>query len=362
MSYYGSGHTYGARADASWSYRGLRVGIIENETVRAVVLTDKGADVVSLVHKPTDTEFLWRSPVGIRDPRRLVSGGDSDAAWLDCYPGGWQSVFPNGGWHSSHRGADLGLHAESTLLPWDVEVVEGGPDTAVLACRVALARTPLSATRTFTVSTGSPELTVRETLVNRAGEPFPVSYGQHIVFGPPFLSGDCIVDLPGGTVHVHPDSYSDHHRLRPGARSAWPTGVGADGSPVDLRQIQAPGAGFEDLVYIEELAGGWYAITNTASGVGLAVRFPRDLYPYLWYWQGSGGGAGYPWWSRTYNVGLEPFTSATTAGLAAAIEDGSAVWLAPGASVTGELRLTPYLSRGGVQTLTDSGSLVLREG
>lgn len=358
MVYYGASHSYGARVDTAWCYRGLRTAFIENELLRAVILLDKGADVISLVHKPTDTEFLWRSPTGVRAPHGFVSGtGAGDQLWLDRYEGGWQSVFPNGGWPSAYRGADLGLHAESTLLPWDVAVADEGPERAALTCRVQLARTPLASTRTFGVEQGRPVLTVTETLVNLAGEPFPISYGQHIVFGAPFLSDACVIDLPGGIVHVHPVEYSANHRLRAGARSPWPNAIGKDGSSVDLRQVPAPGAGYEDQVYLGDLPDGWYAVTNRERQVGLAVRFPHELYRYLWYWQVFSGGAGYPWWSRTYNAGLEPFTSATNQGLQAAVADGSALWLPPGGEVSSTLTVTAFTGQHRVRSVLPDGSI-----
>jgi hypothetical protein len=114
------------------------------------------------------------------------------------------------------------------------------------------------------------------------------------------------------------------------------------------------------MMYLEDLADGWYAVTNTDLGVGLAVQFPRDLYRYLWRWEVFGGNPGYPWWGRTYNLGLEPFTSATNRGLAQAIEDGSALWLEPNSSVESVVRVTPYLSNLGVTGVSPDGAVSLR--
>lgn len=355
---YGSEHTFGARADTEWTYRGLRVATLENEYLRALILTDQGADVMSLVYKPTDTEFLWRTPSGVRNPRPYVpASADGDAMWIDFYEGGWQSIFPNGGWGSKYEGLELALHAESTLLPWDAQVLDDGPDEATIRFRVRLVRTPFEATRTMTLQRGYPTLIVQETVTNVGGERCPVSYGQHITIGPPFLSGSCRIDVPGGTVHNHPVEYSKNHRLKAGARAEWPYGVLKDGSKADLREVPPPGSAFEDQAYIEDLADGWYAVTNRDLGVGLAVRFPHQLYRYLWYWQVFSGGAGYPWWSRTYNVGLEPFTSATNRGIQEAVDDGSAVWVEPGQSVESLVHATAFVSKVGVRTVDQHGAV-----
>jgi hypothetical protein len=359
---HGADHTFGARADDGWSYRGLEVAVIENEWLRALILSGKGGDIWSLVHKPTDTEFLWRAPGGVKHPAAVrPATGDGDALWLDVYEGGWQSVFPNGGDPSSHGGAQLGLHAESSMIPWDCSISADGPETAEVILSARLSRTPLAARRTLRLDAGSPVLTVTETLLNLGAEAFPISYGQHITFGPPFLSEHCRIDLPGGRVRTHPVRWSPNNRLAPGAVAGWPAAPLADGTLCRLDVVPPAAAGFEDQAYIDELPDGWYAVTNTESGVGLAVRYPVELYRHLWYWQVFGGPFRYPWWGRTYNIGLEPFTSASNRGLSADIEDGSALLLEPGEPLVSELRLTAFRSHAGVAAVDPSGGVRTRD-
>jgi hypothetical protein len=334
---------HGAYADDGWAYRGSPVVFLGNELLRISVLPDKGADISSIVLRPDDTELLWRSPGGTVDPRHHVAAtGHAEATWLDLYEGGWQSVFPNGGWASSYGGADLGLHAESALLPWRVRVIDPGPEVAVLRADVELVRTPLRATRTMTVRAGSPTLVVDEVITNTARGRFPVSYGQHIVFGSPFLSDACRVDVPGATVRAHPVQTSDANTLVAGALGDWPHIATRDGATRDLRQVLPASAGTEDLAYLGDLADGWYAVRNPDLAVGVAVRFPADLYRHIWRWEVFGGGGGYPWWGRTYSLGMELFTSATTKGLAASIDDGSALWIEPGERVESRVLVTVF--------------------
>jgi hypothetical protein len=362
MRRHGPDHTFGARADDAWTYRGIEAAVIENELLRAIVLTGKGGDVSSLVFKPTDTEFLWRAPGGVRDPASVrAADGDRDACWLDVYEGGWQSIFPNGGDPSGYAGAEFGLHGESSLLRWDCVVSADGPQTAEICLTARLLRSPIMARRAIAVEAGSPVLTVRETLVNLGSEALPISYGQHITFGPPFLSERCRIDLPGGRVRTHSVSWSPGNRFAPGASGDWPEVALADGSLARLDAIPPPGAGFEDQAYIDDIEDGWYAITNVELGVGLAVKYPQQLYRHLWYWQVANAPFRYPWWGQTYNLGLEPFTSATNRGLAAAIEDGSRVLLEPAAPLISELRLTAFRSGAGVVDVDLSGQVRTRD-
>src|SRR6266550_8227071 len=45
------------------TFRGLRSVILENQIIRISVAADKGADIYEFLHKPTDTEFLLRTPL-----------------------------------------------------------------------------------------------------------------------------------------------------------------------------------------------------------------------------------------------------------------------------------------------------------
>jgi hypothetical protein len=353
--------TGGAFADDRWRFDDMPVVFVGNDRFRVMLLPDKGADIASIVVRPGDVELLWQSPRGWASPRHhLPSTGHPEATWLDLYEGGWQSVFPNGGWACSYDGADLGLHAESTLVPWRVQVTEPGPETAVVRADVELVRTPLRATRTLTVRDGSPSLVIDEVITNTAGDRFPISYGQHIVFGAPFLSPSTIVDMPGGTVRAHPDPTSSANTVAAGAVAAWPHMPTGDGGTRDLRAVMPPTARTDDLLYHDDLEDGWYAVTNPDLGIGVGVRFPRDLYRHVWRWEVFGGAGGYPWWGRTYSLGLEPFTSATSRGLAAAVDDGTAVWLEPGESVRSRVLFTVFAGSTGAVGIDADGGVRVR--
>lgn len=353
---------HGARADDGWTYRGLKTVVIENEHLRVEVTADKGADITSLVHKPTDTEYMWRSPTGLRDPSRFVpSTGHAVQVWLDHYQGGWQTIVPAGGLPSTYKGSDQGQHGEANLLPWDATIVEPGPERALVRFHVHLARTPLSVIKEVELRAGDPTMRVRERVENLSPESIELSYGQHIAFGPPFLSGDCVIDLPGGTVLTHPESYAPNNRLRPGSSTPWPIAPGIDGKDVDLRRVPPHGSRIDDQVYVTDLADGWYALTNQSTGVGVAVRFPAELYRYLWYWQMFGGGTGYPFWGRAYTCGLEPFTSWPNTGLADTVANGTALALGPGEHLASEILVTPYAMARGVSSVDANGSVTLVE-
>ena len=141
----------------------------------------------------------------MRDPSKFVATtGSPLGTWMDFYEGGWQTVFPAGGFPSSYGGADLGLHAEASMAPWDCRIVDDAPDKVSIRCSIRTARLPFYFEKTLTLKAGSPMLEVDEFLINEGRETVPCVWGEHIAIGAPTLSGDSVIDLPGGTLLNHP--------------------------------------------------------------------------------------------------------------------------------------------------------------
>ena len=350
---------YGCRISDSWTYRGLKTAILENELLRIVILIDKGADIYQFVHKPTDVDFLWRSPWGVRDTSKfLPTSGSPTSMWLDVYEGGWQSVLPAGGFPSEVAGADLGLHAEVNTMPWDCQILSDSPECVSIRCWVRGARTPFFCEKTLTLISGSPVLEIEETLINEGEEPSHCVWGQHIAIGEPFLNDECVIDLPGGTLfNLSTDNWHPNNRLKSGATGHWPITALKDGSDVDLSRLPSKDKSFYDQSFITDMPEGWYAVTNQGMGVGLGIVFPTDVFRYLWYWQ-SFRASGYPWYGRTYNIGLEPFTSYTNQGLLNAIENGTALKLEAGESVTASVKAVAYTGTDRVKRIEPDGTVV----
>ena len=350
--------SHGCRVSDAWSYRGLKTAILENELLRVVVLIDKGADIYQFVHKPTDVDFMWRAPMGVRDPSRFVGTTASpEFVWMDVYEGGWQTVLPSGGGHCSYRGADLGAHAEVNTMPWDSVITEDSPDRVGLRCSVRTYRTPFFFQKTLSLESGSAVLSIEEELTNEGEEPVHCVWGQHIAIGPPFLSGDCVIDLPGGRL-FNAESGGLESRLKAGYEGAWPWSDGRDGGRVDLSRVPTGGERISDITFVTDMPEGWYAIINQRTRVGFGLVFPPDHFRYLWYWQ-SFRGLGYPWYGKAYNLGLEPFTSYGNNGIEGAVENGTALLLQPGQKVAASLKAVAYTGATRVKSIAADGSVVV---
>jgi len=292
--------------------------VLENEHLRATFLPDKGSDLVELLDKATGVDLAWRSPMGVRD---AGPGGAPDpvAAFLDTYPGGWQEVLPNGGAPCHYRGAALSQHGEVSGVPWAYQMVGEG-----VVFTVETARFPLRVTKTVRLHGAGLEFD--EELVNLAPVEIEVMWGQHITFGEPFLAPGHRIRLPSGvTVIPHETSIHPAGRRVLAERGTWPVVAAFDGGVTDLSVVPEHG-GPSDIVYLH--GASWYEIT-APDGHGLRVDWDASVLPYLWMWQELGATTDYPWWGRAYVLGLEPFSSHPTNGLAEAVRNGTALRLNP---------------------------------
>lgn len=349
---------YGCRMTEA-IYRGLRTVTLENEIIRVTVLADKGSDIIEFLHKPTDTDFMWRSPQGVQNPATFVpTVPRADGAFLDYYEGGWQECLPTGGGPAEYGGAGFGAHGEVCLIPWAYTIMEDEPEHIAVRFRVRTYRTPLFVAKTLSLTRYSGVLTIDERLVNEGDEPIDLVWGHHPAFGPPFIDASCVVDLPGARVRT--TDISPTTRYRPGDDYVWPHVPGRDGQLLDISRIAAASERSHDTVFLSELAGGWYAVTNTARQVGFAMTWPAEIFGAIWFWQVYGGALGQPWYGRTYNIALEPWTTPETT-VNAAITHGSARRLAPGAFLEVTLRAVAYAGVRRVAAVLSDGQIIAAE-
>jgi len=317
---------------------GYRALTLENQHLSVTLLPEKGADIYSFVYKPRKTDVLWKSPWGLKKPGTGVasSGASTEAAWLEHYEGGWQLIFPNGGDECRYKGAVLNFHGEASVLPWDYEVLRKSSSSVSVQFTVQLCRSPFRVRRTVTVERSLAAVLLEETIENRAEEDLHYMWGQHPAFGAPFLTEGCRLHLPARTFTAHDVEISPSSRIAPSITGSWPVVTGKHGN-VDLSVLPPKHERVTEFGYIRELDEGWYALSNPAYGFGFGLAWPKELFPYVWFWQELRGSFGYPWYGCCYVMAVEPFSSVPGSGLERAIAAGTAPVLAAGSRVEAHL-------------------------
>lgn len=333
---------------------GYRALVMENEKIRATILLDKGTDLYELLYKPADIDFMWRSPLELdgrnRNPvtRELESG-----SVLDNYEGGWQELLPSIAAPTNYKGMGLGFHGEVLFLPWGCRVIEDTPLCVRVELTVRMRRAPLFVKKTVTLRTQSSVLDFEETVTNTADEEFKFIWGHHPAVGQPFLDENCVIDLPEGAIGQHYQvDFSGNGPFEPGQEFRWPFARDRSGVTVDLSRVMSPEKKIAFNTYIKGLKEGWYGITNLEKGIGFGMKWDASLFKYICIWAVYRGFYGFPFYGRTYNIALEPY-SAIPDSLDEVIRLGRELHLDPGQPISTRFSAIIYESRGRIAGFTE---------
>ena len=310
MKHYPYQRNTGCRLLLDQAWCGYHAVTLQNRWVRVTVLPEKGGDIVEWLHKPTDTDVLFLSPNGLRRPDHAEpSIGGPPGTFMDRYPGGWQEILPAAGPPSRFAGVDFGQHGEVSVLPWRCVLVRDDPEEVAVRLAVQTIRTPLLLERTMRLRADDPTLVLEERLCNRSPLELPVMWGHHPAFGGGLLDETCRIEISAGRVEVPRQRAFDSQRIEPGTVGAWPVVRGTDGAEVDLSQVPAREANTANFLYLTDLREGRYRLVSARRQLAVEIAWDLDVMPHVWMWQVAGGAPGYPWYSQTYNLALEPFTS-----------------------------------------------------
>lgn len=262
-------------------WQGMRTLILENQKLHIAVVLDHGADILEFNHKPTDTDFVWRNPMGLSGLRKFQLAPVDQDIFADNYLGGFFEIVPSIGGGGNWRGVRFGGYCESNQLPWEYEVECDTEECITLRCFVRLNKLPLELTRRMTLTANSPALVMEETVTNIGLEPVPFQWGWHPNIGGGFLNGDCIVDMPGGDMRVMRPS----NRFSKDAGGTWPVlkEPGAD-TGVDYSRMLPPDTMHDELVDVQ-MNGSWAAVRDEKRGLGIGLAWGEGDFPYAAVWE-----------------------------------------------------------------------------
>ncbi|MCC6629084.1 MAG: aldose 1-epimerase [Chloroflexi bacterium] len=354
----GGGRNFGCRLTTDATLAGYRIVVLENDLLRVTVLADKGSDIYEFLYKPLDVDVMWRSPVGLRPPGITVPTAGGEAGFfMDTYEGGWQEILPSGGPNTIYRGVRLGQHGEVSTVPWTVTIEQDEVDRVAVRFSTRTIRMPFRIEKTLALERGTAVLHLSERLTNEADEPVDYMWGHHPTFGEALLDDSCVIQAPARTLVAHPGEVFDTQRLAPDSRHAWPWATDRHGARLDFSRVPGPEARIADMTYLTDLTDGWYGLTNQRRKVGVGMVFPHEVFSVIWYWLVARGGFGPPWWGRTYNLALEPWTSWPGTGLGDVVARGQARQLAAGESLAVEIKAVMWAGIEGIAGIDPDGTV-----
>ncbi|MFW5872713.1 MAG: DUF4432 family protein [bacterium] len=333
------------------SLGGNRLLIIENEKLRLSILPDQGCDIVEFLHKESDISFLWRTLKGLNSlDKRHKHYSDF---FYQAYHGGWFEAFPNVGLSCNHNGLNFEPYDEVKYLPWDYEVQKDTPGELRIKFTVQTLKTPFILEKTLVVESGSYSVMIEESIVNMGREPLGYQWGHHPLLGEPFLSGDCVIDFPGGNINTYFEF--DEARVKQGEKGEWPIMQGKNGK-VDLHQFPAKNSGINEFYWISELKGNWVAVRNQSLDLGFGLSWDPDMFNNCLFWYNANGDKGYPHYGNAYIFCIMPSTSDTHT-IEEEVKKGTINIINPGESARTWITATIFKSNKEVNNISRKGEV-----
>lgn len=332
------------------SHRGWQRLVLRSADLETTVWPELGGTISSLRRRRDNLELLCQPPWPLPPRGHPLPGGTAEVSRHDLDPGGWQSLFPNGGDAAEVDGAEWALDGEARVAPF--EIVDGTTGHVVASNDADPTEEPATATGTNTQSRDDgvdghvrlrarlrrcpAELTkdirldgstvsVTETVRNVGAVNLEVMWGHQIRFGSPLIDAGAELDCPAS--FVHPDEMLtddvDYEDVSP-----WPRTPG-ESSMINLRYL--PEVGEETrLAYLSGLSNGTATVTNRQLGCAVTVQWHIDDWPHLWYAFEGGQTHDYPWFGNGHFLALTPNSSWPAHGLhdARRISE-STLWIEP---------------------------------
>lgn len=269
------------------------------------VVPGKGGDILAVRWLPLDLNLMWPSPWGLRPKGEPSTTTDSLIRFLDSYPGGWQTIFPNGGDACVDDGFEYGFHGEACLVPWNVEDFSADGETARLLMSAELPDSRFAMTKEVVVE--HHRVTVSETARNLSDKDREVMWSHHPSFGPPFLDEGCIVGSDAKTFIVDDARETPAGDLMPGSEAKWPNAIARTGEPIDVASV--PSGSSDRFGYLTDFDVPRMWVNNPTLGLTAEITWDLSIFPHAWFWLEKNATQGYPWFGKAFVLGLEPASS-----------------------------------------------------
>ncbi len=324
---------------------GYRSLILENEKIRVSIYIDKGSDIYELLYKPADIDFMWKSPLEINGNRKTPFAKESsDGCFSDIYEGGWQDILPNIGDPTDYKNIGLGLHGELFTLPFNYEVLKDSPGQVRVRLFTRMKRAPLFVEKELVIESDKSFLEINQSILNEAEEDFNFSWGQHPAIGVPFLDENCVMDIPEAEkAGTYKSVVSPNQMIPADTEFEWPMIKDNNGNMLDLSKVLSQKEKAAFVIYLKNVSEGWYAITSLKKNLGFGMIWDKNIFKHIWIWAVYKGYYGYPWYGRTYNIALEPWSSLPD-NFDEVLKNGDFISLKPGKSLNTKYTAVVYES------------------
>ena len=256
---------------------------------------------------------LWRPPWVTIDPTHYATvkharsyGEPPDGRLLAGIAGHSLSFDHFGPPSREETAAGLTTHGEAPALKWDIHKQVRSPKPQ-LQYGLTLPEARIRFSRTLTLDRVNPVIYCEEEAVNLSPYDRPISWNEHVTFGPPFLeTGITWFDMPATRAKVCAGSYSPRFFLQPDAEFSWPNAPTKNRKRMNLRTTPALRFGHYTAQLLNpELEIAFIAACNPRLKLLVVYAFRRADFPWVGNWEERYNRTQAPWLRKTFCRGLE---------------------------------------------------------
>jgi hypothetical protein len=202
--------------------------------------------------------------------------------------------------------AGLTTHGEAPAFKWGRQK-PAQSSKPQLQYGLTLPEARIRFSRSLILDRVNPVIYCEEEAVNLSGYDRPISWNEHVTFGPPFLEEETTwFDMPATRAKVCPASYSSRFSLQPDAEFAWPNAPTKDRKRVNLRTTPAERFGhYTAQLLSPELETGFIAACNPRLKLLVVYAFRRADFPWVGNWEERYNRTQAPWKAKAFCRGLE---------------------------------------------------------
>jgi len=269
---------------------GMNGFVLENEKLRVVIMPEFGARIVSVIYKPTETEFVWHNPrVPLMKPTYKPEFEDMSGLF-DCVPTCEACTFKS--WQ-------LPAYGEVASEPWRLMKRETKAKSITLGLQRKCQVYPLAVHKSLTLTKNDPKLELNYRLENLSDDKLEYHYSGHNTL---LINPNYRIVLPPEVSSLKRGMAITDRLGKLGDEIPWPITTDSAGATVDLSKVGQPNEGTGENLYTPRLKESWCAALNESRNEAIGFSFDAKVLPHILVWINWGGYLGH------YHIALEPST------------------------------------------------------
>lgn len=255
---------------------------------------------------------LWKPQWTTIDPERYsagkhqrVYGPPPDGRLLAGIAGHSLSFDHFGPPSAEETAAGLATHGEAPSIRWRRMKNPASPLSLSYGCLLKEAQ--IEFVRTISLDRSRPVIYCEEDAQNLSRYDRPISWNEHVTFGPPFLEcGTTIFDMPATRAKVCPPGYSDRIFLKPDAEFDWPNAPRKDRGHHNLRTTPRQQFGHYTAQLLDaDLKIAFISACNPRLRLLVVYAFRRADFPWVGNWEEHNNRTAAPWKGKSFCRGIE---------------------------------------------------------